>query len=369
MTDKKDYTEIILKTLQGAEDDGSMKVKSLRKLVLLSLQINEDEKDGKKQFKKSIKSLESQEKISLNLDGVVKLIKTKKKKKKKKRKRENDNDDNSHEDQVDETKKKSKKEKKEKHSNKLNENQKIKHPENDNDDESTSSKDETSPSQEQEQPSSSLISPPKNKPCKGNPQGITRLFLGNLAFAVDETTLSNFLPGEVTHIKWITDKETGRFYGSAFVEMKNSLDAALTVSSIDGKFFMNRPIKINYAPSRPGDVWPPPQKVVTGGKILQNSAGATAGGTGISAMGEKPANCKKLFIGNLPYTIDDEGIFKFFGTVDAEVKAVRWIHHKDTGDFKGVGFVEFWNEEACNKGATLNGKNLIGRPVRIDWTD
>jgi RNA recognition motif-containing protein len=39
------------------------------------------------------------------------------------------------------------------------------------------------------------------------------------------------------------------------------------------------------------------------------------------------------------------------------------------GDFKGVGFAEFWNTEACEKAATLNGKNLLGRPIRIDWTD
>ncbi len=35
----------------------------------------------------------------------------------------------------------------------------------------------------------------------------------------------------------------------------------------------------------------------------------------------------------------------------------------------GCGYVEFWNTEACEKGATLNGKTLMGRPIRIDWTD
>jgi RNA recognition motif-containing protein len=33
------------------------------------------------------------------------------------------------------------------------------------------------------------------------------------------------------------------------------------------------------------------------------------------------------------------------------------------------GYVEFWNTEACEKAATLNGKTLLGRPIRIDWTD
>lgn len=351
MTENDNFTEVILKTLKGSED--GLKVKSLRKLVLLSMQIDEDDKDGKKNFKKTIQAMESEDKVSLSSEGIVSLSKSeskklKKEKKKKKRKRDGD-------DEFDDTKKKKKKDKKEKKKSKK---------EKSDDDGESDEKDtsENAPQDEEEDESQ------KNKPCRGNPQGVTRLFLGNLPFAIDEAGLSDFLPAEVTHIKWITDKETGRFYGSAFIEMKNSKGAGAAVA-MDGQQLLNRSIKINFAPAREGDIWPPQKKIVTGGKILKSSKGAAAGGVGVKAMGEKPENCTKLFIGNLSYEIDDEGIYKFFGTVDAEVKAVRWLHHKDTGDFKGVGFVEFWNEEACNKGATLNGKNLLGRPIRIDWTD
>ena len=86
-------------------------------------------------------------------------------------------------------------------------------------------------------------------------------------------------------------------------------------------------------------------------------------------MSVKPEGCCKLFIGNLSYDIDDEGISKFFMTVEAEIKSVRWLHHRDSGDFKGVGYVDFWNTDACEKAATLNGKNLLGRPIRIDWAE
>ena len=90
---------------------------------------------------------------------------------------------------------------------------------------------------------------------------------------------------------------------------------------------MGRPIKVNFAPAREGDIWPPEKKVVSGG--------GQAGGSGVKAMSEKPEGCVKLFIGNLSYDIDDEGIYKFFANVDAEVRAVRWLHHQDSGDFKG----------------------------------
>jgi len=211
----------------------------------------------------------------------------------------------------------------------------------------------------------------KNKPCKGNPQGITRLFLGNLPFAISEPTLNTHLNDCVTHIKWITDKETGKFYGSAFCEVRNSKDAARTLSEVNGTKLMGRPIKINYAPVRPGEEkdWPPRSKVITGGKVANAGKGGQAGGSGIKAMSVKPEGCCKLFIGNLSYDIDDEAITKFFMGVEAECKAVRWLYHRDSGDFKGCGYVDFWSTEACEKAATLNGKNLLGRPIRIDWTD
>lgn len=99
---------------------------------------------------------------------------------------------------------------------------------------------------------------------------------------------------------------------------------------------MGRPIKINYAPVRAGEErdWPPRSRVITGGKVA-NAGGGQAGGAGIKAMSVKPEGCCKLFVGNLSYDIDDEGITKFFMNVEAELKAVRWLHHRDTGDFKG----------------------------------
>ena len=149
----------------------------------------------------------------------------------------------------------------------------------------------------------------------------------------------------MTHVKWITDKTTGKFYGSAFVEVRNSKDAAQAVSQLNGSMLMGRPIKINFAPVRPGEErdWPPRSRVITGGKVANAAAagggasggGGQAGGSGIKAMSAKPAGCCKLFIGNLSYDIDDEGITKFFMGVEAELKAVRWLYHQDSGDFKG----------------------------------
>ena len=284
----------ILKTSDVCE------VKKLRKMVLLSLQMDESDKAAKKQFKRSIQKMEEDGTVSLDADGTITL-------KKKKRKLEKD--------------KKDKKKKKKRKKDSKNAEDEAKAEAEDNN--ATKEDEQSNPTQGEE---GSDGSKSKNKPCKGNPQGVTRLFLGNLPFSVDEGSLGAFLPGEVTHIKWITDKETGKFYGSAFIEMDSSTSAAEAVA-MAGEKLIGRPIKINFAPAREGDVWPPVKKVVSGG--------GQAGGSGIKAMSAKPENCVKLFIGNLSYDIDDEGITKFFASVDAELKAVRWLHHKDSGDFKG----------------------------------
>jgi len=360
-----DLNEPILSKLKEADDGCSMKLKTLRKEILLSTleASSEDDKAAKKKFKKAIQHLEEDNIISLNKEGVVQLVVEKEKKARKKEKRKRKEKEISEE--VEEEDRKSKKKKKEKkhksteheasdEEERENEKNRIKKSDNDNE------KGQDAPSSTPE--AIPTISPEeKNKPCKGNSAGVTRLFVGNLPFAVDDTSLSEYLPGTMTHVKWITDKETGKFYGSAFVEMLRSTDAAEAVS-ITGSQLMGRPIKISFAPARPGDQWPPRSKNVTGGK-------AGNAEKGVKAMSQKPPDCKKLFIGNVSFEIDDDGIFKFFGNVDAEVKEVRWLSHKDTGDFKGCGFVEFWTTEACEKGATLNGKTLLGRPIRIDWTD
>jgi nucleolin len=277
-------------------------VKKLRKMVLLSLQMEESDKASKKTFKRTIQQLEEEGVLSLEADGSIKMTE-------KKRKR-------------DKAEKKSKKKKKQK-----------KESEDADEDEDESKQTSWEDTPEADSQDAALEgsgggdkSKSKNTPCKGNPQGITRLFLGNLPFTVDESSLGAFLPGEVTHIKWITDKETGKFYGSAFIEMNNSISASEAVA-MTGQKLIGRPLKVNLAPAREGDVWPPVKKVVSGG--------GQAGGSGVKAMSAKPDDCFKLFIGNLSYDIDDEGIKKFFESVDAEVKAVRWLHHKESGDFKG----------------------------------
>lgn len=74
----------------------------------------------------------------------------------------------------------------------------------------------------------------------------------------------------------------------------------------------------------------------------------------------------KIYVGNLSYTLDSEGLraaFEPFGTVDsAEV-----VFDRNTNRSRGFGFVEMSNDaEAKAAIEGLNGKDLGGRPVNVN---
>lgn len=83
-------------------------------------------------------------------------------------------------------------------------------------------------------------------------------------------------------------------------------------------------------------------------------------------QGEKPEGCVELFCGNLPYSIDDDKIGAFFKSAGT-VTGTRWLNDKETGEFKGIGFVSFDTTEEVDKAVELAGKMIDGRQVRIDY--
>lgn len=163
---------------------------------------------------------------------------------------------------------------------------------------------------------------------------ITRLFCGNLSRKITEEELKAYLPG-IVYIKWITDKETGEFYGSSFIEMKDPAAAAMAVMQDKSKF-MGRPLKIYYCPPRPGDQWPP-KETQRGGKTGAAAAAAASSSSSGNPPGRektpKPEGCRKLYMGNLSYDIDDDTVVDFFKDCGTMI-GLRWLTRKDTGEFR-----------------------------------
>jgi cold-inducible RNA-binding protein len=74
----------------------------------------------------------------------------------------------------------------------------------------------------------------------------------------------------------------------------------------------------------------------------------------------------KLFVGSLPYSIDDKGLEDFFSEI-GEVTSATVIFERETGRSKGFGFVEMSSDEDAKKAISeLNGKELEGRKIIVN---
>ena len=76
-----------------------------------------------------------------------------------------------------------------------------------------------------------------------------KLYVGNLPFSITEDDLrSLFEPhGRIASVNVITDRDTGRARGFAFVEMDEASDADKAMSALDGTEMGGRSLKVNEA--------------------------------------------------------------------------------------------------------------------------
>lgn len=74
---------------------------------------------------------------------------------------------------------------------------------------------------------------------------------------------------------------------------------------------------------------------------------------------------KKLYVGNLSYSLDDQylvDLFSEFGTVES----ARIVTDRDSGRSKGFGFVEMSSDEEAQAAITkLNGTDQQGRAMNV----
>ena len=81
----------------------------------------------------------------------------------------------------------------------------------------------------------------------------TRIYVGNLSYSATEEkvrqTFSEF--GEVSSVRMINDRETGRFRGFAFVEMATPEAKDAAIKGLDGKEVDGRQLRVNEAQEKP----------------------------------------------------------------------------------------------------------------------
>lgn len=78
------------------------------------------------------------------------------------------------------------------------------------------------------------------------------IYVGNLSYGMSEGELREAFSafGEVSSVKILMDRETGRSRGFGFVEMPNQGEAEAAVTQLNGKDLGGRVLRVNEARPR-----------------------------------------------------------------------------------------------------------------------
>jgi cold-inducible RNA-binding protein len=75
---------------------------------------------------------------------------------------------------------------------------------------------------------------------------------------------------------------------------------------------------------------------------------------------------KKLFVGNLPYSVDEAALREMFAEL-GEVTSASIVTDRDTGRSRGFGFVEMANDPDAEAAIeAMNGQTVDGRRLTVN---
>jgi nucleolin len=193
----------------------------------------------------------------------------------------------------------------------------------------------------------------KNKTEEAAPaaaEGIKNLFVGSLSWNIDEDWLRREFEhfGDITGCRVISDRETGRSKGFGYVEFADAAAAAKAQKEMMGYELDGRALNVDFSTPR---------------EKPANKTGERA-----NKYGDKrspPSNT--LFLGNLSFDCSNDVIQEIFAE-HGNVTRVSLPTDRDTGALKGFGYVDFSStEEAQSALDALNGQDISGRPIRLDF--
>ncbi|MCO5554291.1 hypothetical protein L7F22_007819 [Adiantum nelumboides] len=169
------------------------------------------------------------------------------------------------------------------------------------------------------------------------PEG-PKLYVGNLSFNCTSQDLAEHFQdaGTVEMVEVILDRDTQRSRGFAFVTMRTLEEANEAISRFDGGEFMGRRLRVSF-PDRSRNEGPRP---VSSGN--------------------------KLFVGNLPWGMDDITLESLF-TEHGKVLEARVVYDRDSGRSRGFGFVTLSSAEEVSEAISkMDGAQVEGRPLRVN---
>ncbi|KAK4438450.1 ribonucleoprotein, chloroplastic [Sesamum alatum] len=168
-----------------------------------------------------------------------------------------------------------------------------------------------------------------------------KVYVGNLPYDVDSEQLAKLFEaaGVVEIAEVIYNRDTDQSRGFGFVTMSTVEEADKAVEmfhryDVGGRLLtVNRAAPRGSRPERPPRVFEP--------------------------------TCR-IYVGNLPWTVDDARLEQVFSE-HGKVVSARVVSDRDTGRSRGFGFVVMSTESEMNDAiANLDGQSLDGRAIRVN---
>lgn len=177
------------------------------------------------------------------------------------------------------------------------------------------------------------------------------LFVGNLSWNVDEDWLRQEFEefGELSGVRLMTDRQTGRSKGFGYVEFVNAADAAKAHAAKQGAELDGRALNVDFANPKQSN-----------GDRQDNRR---------KSYGDQVGEASDtLFLGNLSFECTNEDITSAFSP-HGTVMSVRLPTDRETGAPKGFGYVTFSSiEEATGALEAMQGGYIARRAVRLDYS-
>lgn len=167
---------------------------------------------------------------------------------------------------------------------------------------------------------------------KPAPMSKVKLFVGNLPWELEDRALHElFKPFSPNHSRVARFPDSGKSKGFGFVRFSDSESAQAALRELHGSEFHGRAIAVAFK----------------------------------GPKGSQINSVSKLFVGNLPWTVDVLELKEKAGEF-GEVRSANIVTDPETGLSRGFGFVTMINEEqAQHVIAQLHGTEMQGRVVSV----
>jgi len=197
----------------------------------------------------------------------------------------------------------------------------------------------------------------KQGPVLADPEAF-KIVVAGFPYHTDEDTLWRDFSecGEVASLRLLKDRVTGKSRGIAFIGFtsKIALDAALKYNGSD---YGGRSLVVQKA-----------HKAV--GKIKgesKNTNGNVCGKSPSTDLGDKPKGCTSVIVKGLAYSVTDTDLIQMFQSCGDGATNVKILRDRETGDSRGMAFVDFDSDSAVDDAIKLNGAVLKGRAFTMDY--